>query len=68
MRRGTQWGLGKIRPSIALARVNPHNTANTWLSDCKICRHGIYKADEYDWFNSPLGLSHLACARGEGLL
>lgn len=65
MRRGTQ---PKIRPSVALARVNPHNTANTWLSDCKICRRGIYQGQEHRWFNTPLGLSHDDCARGEGLL
>jgi len=35
-----------------------------YISDCKVCRFGVYGSQPYAWYGppkAPLGISHVAC-------
>lgn len=34
-----------------------------WLTDCTICRRGIFRGQPYVWLRMPTGLCHEDCAR-----
>lgn len=56
------------RKTIVLTNLGRQKgaTANLHITDCKVCRHGIYKGQAYAWFRRPLGYSHTACMDREG--
>lgn len=53
------------RRTTALHNLNRQRAGHTsqHLSDCKICREGIYRGQAHRWHRSPIGLCHDDCIR-----
>jgi hypothetical protein len=34
---------------------------NLYVSQCKICRDGIFRPQPFEWNNNPIGLCHTVC-------
>lgn len=45
------------RPSLA-GKANLHNT---YVTQCKICRSGVYEHQLWHWSTRPIGIVHTAC-------
>lgn len=54
----------KLRPSHGGFKP----TGETFLTNCKICRAGIYSMENAGWYTDPIGISHHYCmkARNNG--
>lgn len=57
----------KVRPTAGLHNLGrgPANLDSQYVSTCKLCRCGIYKAQPHRWLRKPMGYSHTACIERE---
>lgn len=59
----------KVRPTQGLHNLGKGGNPDAkYVTNCKLCRQGIYRDQPHRWFSRPIGLSHDSCAAREGLL
>ena len=62
----------KVRPTQGLHNLGRGvKTGTSYLTTCKLCRHGVFEQQPRRWLSKPAGWSHEACvdrAEQEGRL
>lgn len=51
------------RASDFLSNLGQNKTQSEMLTNCKLCRHGIFRSQKKVWLPDPMGLSHEDCAK-----
>lgn len=46
---------------MSTVRNNSASMTSQYVTQCKICRDGIYQHQEFQWNRNPIGLCHTVC-------